>query len=114
MGDCLFCKIASHEIPATIVAETADVVAFEDNNPQAPTHILVIPKRHIPSVSTLSADDAGVISSIFIMLKQLAARTGISAAGYRVTVNTGENAGQAVHHLHFHLLGGRKFGWPPG
>ena len=114
MENCLFCKIADGQIPAKIVYQDQDVVAFEDINPQAPRHILLIPRRHISSMAELTLDDGPVLASLFTTAAQLARELGISESGYRLVTNVGPDAGQSVFHLHFHLLGGRKLGWPPG
>jgi histidine triad (HIT) family protein len=110
--DCLFCKIAAKEIPASIVFEDDNVLAFNDIAPQAPVHILVIPKQHVASVSELK--DLEVLKDLFAVIKKIAAEKGIDKTGYRIVVNHGKDAGQAVPHLHFHLLGGRPLHWPPG
>jgi len=110
----LFCRIANGEIPADIVRADDDVVAFRDINPQAPTHLLVIPRAHIPSVSELDPAQAGVMGKLFLAAKELAMSEGISRRGYRMVVNAGPAAGQTVFHIHLHLLGGRTMGWPPG
>ena len=112
--DCLFCKICKGEIPADIVMETDDVVAFRDINPQAPTHILIIPKQHIPTTNDIRVEDESMVGKLFVAAREIAAEEGISEAGYRVTMNCNEDAGQTVFHIHLHLLGGRPFGWPPG
>lgn len=112
--NCLFCKIAEGQIPAKIVYQDEDVVAFEDINPQAPHHILLIPRRHIASMSELTAGDSQLLGMLFVVAAKLAHKLGIDETGYRFVTNVGPDAGQAVFHLHFHLLGGRKFGWPPG
>lgn len=114
MEGCIFCKIVRGEIPARLVYEDDHVVAFPDINPQAPVHLLIIPKRHIPTLSDLSADDRSLAADILLVAKELAARNGLAEAGYRLVANCNESAGQTVFHLHFHLLGGRQFGWPPG
>lgn len=111
---CLFCRIATGEIPAKKVYEDNDVVAFQDINPQAPTHVVVIPRKHIPSLDDLNEADAAVAGIALVRLAQIARDLHLSADGYRVVVNNGEAAGQTVFHIHFHLLGGRNFGWPPG
>jgi len=113
MTDCLFCKIAAKEIEADVVHETEDVIAFRDINAQAPTHILVIPKRHIASAADLTNDDGHVLSEIFAALASLARSEGLDG-GHRIVTNVGADAGQTVHHLHLHLLGGRPMSWPPG
>ena len=113
MAECLFCAIAAHEVDAAIVRETDEVVAFEDINPQAPTHLLAIPRRHVTSVSALASDDAALLGELFETLAGLAEERGLQG-GYRIVTNTGRDAGQSVDHLHFHLLGGRSLQWPPG
>ena len=112
--DCLFCRIASGEIPADLVLETPDVLAFRDINPQAPIHMLIIPREHIPSVSELEEDQARVMGQLFLAARDLARKEGIQEGGYRMVVNAGADAGQTVFHVHMHLLGGREMGWPPG
>lgn len=104
---CLFCKIAAGEIPSTKVYEDETILAFRDINPMAPTHILVIPKTHIPSVDGITAENSGVVAHIFETIPQIAAEEGLTG-GYRVVSNCGPDAGQTVHHLHFHILGGRE------
>ena len=110
--DCLFCRIARKEIPAQIVAEDADCVAFRDINPQAPVHILVIPREHVASLDTVR--DGAVIGRLALFAAELARKEGIAAHGYRAVFNTNAGAGQTVFHLHLHLLGGRDMQWPPG
>jgi histidine triad (HIT) family protein len=109
---CLFCRIISREIPATIVAEDEYCLAFRDINPQAPTHILVIPKEHVPSLNQMT--DPAVAGRVLAFARDLAVKVGIAERGYRVVINTNAEAGQTVFHLHAHLLGGRVQGWPPG
>ena len=111
---CLFCRIAAREIPADILRESEGIVAFRDVNPQAPTHILLIPKEHVTSVAELSEHDAGMLAEIVQAAAQLARADGIADSGWRLVTNVGADAGQTVFHLHFHLLGGRAMGWPPG
>lgn len=111
---CLFCRIATREIPADIVRESDGVVAFRDVNPQAPTHILLIPKEHVTSVAELGDYHGGVLADIMQAASQLARAEGIAEGGWRLVTNVGPDAGQTVFHLHFHLLGGRTMGWPPG
>ena len=106
MNDCLFCKIVAGEIPSNKVYEDELVLAFRDIAPQAPTHILVIPKAHIPSVAGITADNSGIVAHIFEVIAQVAAQEGLEG-GYRVVSNCGADAGQTVHHLHFHILGGK-------
>lgn len=112
--DCLFCRIARGDIPATILYQDEAVVAFRDIQPGAPTHILIIPKTHIPDVCGLAQTDGELLGRIFTLAAELARQEGISDSGFRLVVNTGADAGQTVPHLHFHLLGGRQLGWPPG
>ncbi|HET6712551.1 MAG TPA: histidine triad nucleotide-binding protein [Actinomycetota bacterium] len=111
---CLFCRIAAREIPADIVRESDGVVAFRDVNPQAPTHILLIPKEHVASVAELGDHHGDVLADIMQAASQLARAEGIAESGWRLVANVGPDAGQAVFHLHFHLLGGRQMSWPPG
>jgi histidine triad (HIT) family protein len=110
---CLFCKIAAKEIPAKLVFETDDVVAFHDINPQAPVHVLVIPKRHVVSVGAATATDEAMLGKVMLAAQRVAAELGV-VDGFRVVANTGASAGQSVFHLHVHVLGGRPLGWPPG
>jgi len=111
---CIFCRIAAREIPADIVRESDHVVAFRDANPQAPTHILIIPKEHVESVAELGDEHGGILADIMQAATQLARAEGIADSGWRLVTNVGPEAGQTVFHLHFHLLGGRPMGWPPG
>lgn len=113
-SDCIFCKIARGEVPAKVVYEDGDVLAFKDTNPQAPVHILIIPKRHIPNLAGLEAGDEAVVGKIHTLAKALAGEHSMAQCGFRVVVNSGPDAGESVPHLHFHLLGGRRMGWPPG
>ncbi|HYO76781.1 MAG TPA: histidine triad nucleotide-binding protein [Thermoanaerobaculia bacterium] len=113
-ANCLFCRIANGEIPAKIVHEDGDVVAFHDINPQAPTHILVIPRRHIAMLNDMTEADVAAIGTTVLRATQLARELRLDAEGYRLVVNNGEAAGQTVFHIHMHLIGGRAFGWPPG
>ena len=110
MEDCIFCKIAAKEIPSALVYEDEYTVAFNDLNPQAPTHILVIPKKHIESLNEL--DDEKVMSALFKAVKAVTSKLGIEE--YRTVINTGESAGQTVFHIHIHILAGRPLKWPPG
>jgi histidine triad (HIT) family protein len=115
MADCLFCKIAAGEIPATIVKRSDDAIAFRDIDPRAPTHVLVIPTRHIPAVRDAhDADGERLLGRILAFAAEVAGELGLDSGGYRIVTNTGQDAGQSVDHLHFHLLGGRKLSWPPG
>lgn len=110
--DCLFCRIARHEIPATIVAEDDHFVAFRDVNPQAPVHVLIIPKAHVGSLNEIG--DFAVVGKMMAMATELAEQEGIAQRGYRTVINTNADGGQTVFHLHLHLLGGRHMEWPPG
>jgi histidine triad (HIT) family protein len=112
MADCLFCRIVRREIPAQIVAETEDCLAFRDISPQAPVHVLVIPKVHIDSLAGVS--DPLVAGQVTLLAAAVAATLGVAESGYRVVFNTGDDGGQTVHHLHAHLLAGRSMSWPPG
>ncbi|HET6654696.1 MAG TPA: histidine triad nucleotide-binding protein [Gammaproteobacteria bacterium] len=114
MTDCLFCKIAAGELNADIVFQDDDVVAFRDINPQASTHILIVPRRHIPTINDLTDEDAPLVGRLSMVARDLAAQEGIAEDGYRVVMNCMEGAGQSVWHVHMHLLGGRPLGWPPG
>ncbi len=113
MSDCLFCRIAKREIPADVVLEREDVLAFRDVNPQAPTHVLVIPKEHVPSLAALDERHDRMLASLVGAVNEVARQDGV-ADGYRTVTNVGPAAGQSVEHLHLHVLGGRSFGWPPG
>jgi histidine triad (HIT) family protein len=112
-GDCLFCKIAAKQIPAKLVYDDADVFAFEDINPQAPTHILICPKKHFASLEQATPEEESVLGKIALVAAKLARERKLGK-GYRAVMNTGTGAGQTVFHLHMHLLGGRTFHWPPG
>lgn len=112
--DCLFCKIAAGEIPAAIVYQDDDVVAFDDINPQAPTHVVIIPRLHIATVNDLEATHEGVFGKLATVAKEIAAERGFAESGYRLVMNCNAAAGQTVWHIHLHLLGGRNLGWPPG
>jgi histidine triad (HIT) family protein len=113
-SECLFCQIGQRETPAEIVHASDAVVAFRDINPQAPTHILIIPKDHIESAADLTKDHRGLLWDIFETAAHLAKAEGVAQSGWRLVTNVGPNAGQSVPHLHFHLLGGRTMRWPPG
>lgn len=112
--DCLFCKIINGEIPSNKVYEDEKVYAFYDISPAAPVHVLIIPREHIPSANALTAENAPVVGHIFRVAAELAKELGIAESGYRIVNNCGEDGGQTVPHLHFHLLGGRSLAWPPG
>jgi histidine triad (HIT) family protein len=114
MPDCLFCQIVAGQIPAAIVYQDDRVVAFKDINPQAPTHVLVVPRRHIPTLNDLTAEDDGLVGELVRRAAALAADNGHAAGGYRTVFNCNADAGQTVFHIHLHVLGGRRLGWPPG
>lgn len=112
--DCLFCKIAKGEVPAEIVRESERAVAFRDINPQAPTHVLIIPREHHPTAAEAAAADTGLLDEIVRLAHEVASDEDVADLGYRLVFNTGSGAGQTVFHLHGHLLGGRGLNWPPG
>jgi histidine triad (HIT) family protein len=113
MSDCIFCRIASGAIPTTKVAESEHAIAFRDLNPQAPTHVLVIPRAHLASAAELDASHAAMLGDLFALAARVARDEKLDQ-GWRLVTNVGAHAGQSVHHLHVHLLGGRAMGWPPG
>jgi histidine triad (HIT) family protein len=112
--DCIFCQIANGKIPSQKVYEDEDLFAFHDIQPAAPTHVLVIPKKHLSTLMDVTEEDGALIGKIFIVIKKVAKQLGLDEAGFRVVNNMGEQGGQTVYHLHFHLLGGRELTWPPG
>jgi len=114
MAECLFCRIASGELEAAIVYQDDSVVAFRDTNPRAPVHILIIPRKHISSVNETSEEDEATLGHVVRIAAGLASEEGVAESGYRLVTNCGAAAGQSVDHVHFHLLGGRSLGWPPG
>jgi len=114
MSDCLFCKIIDGEIPAEIVAKNDHALAFRDINPQASTHVLVIPREHIASTRDLNKDNMDVLSHMALLANEIAISEGLTDSGYRWVINTGDDGGQTVFHIHLHLLGGRQLNWPPG
>ena len=114
MSDCLFCKIRDGEIQGDIVYEDDDVLAFNDVNPQAPIHVLIIPKRHISTTNDLNDADEVIMGKLFSVAKTIASQRGVSDDGYRMVVNCNQKAGQTVFHIHMHLLAGRVMRWPPG
>lgn len=114
MKNCLFCQIAAKEVPSEIVYEDEDILAFKDINPAAPIHILVIPRKHISGITSLKEEDKEIVGKIYLAFSKIARETSIYQCGFRVVVNSGPDAGQAVDHIHFHLLGGRTLSWPPG
>jgi len=114
MENCIFCKIVGKEIPARIVYEDDRILAFEDIHPQAPVHLLIIPKEHVSSLNELPEASGDILSYILIKARSLAEARGVRASGYRMVLNTAPDSGQEVFHIHFHLLGGRRMTWPPG
>jgi len=114
MTDCLFCKMAAGEIEPDIVYQDDDVIAFRDINPQAPTHVLIIPRRHISTINDLQSDDAELTGKLFLVAAKIAEQEGIAEQGYRTVMNCNAGAGQSVFHVHLHMLGGRAMAWPPG
>ena len=114
MSDCLFCKMVAGDIKPNIVFETPKLLAFRDLHPQAPTHVLVIPKRHIATINDLDPEDAGLAGEMLLAAKTIAQQEGIAQGGYRTVMNCNADAGQSVFHIHLHVLGGRTLHWPPG
>jgi len=113
-SNCIFCKIIDKKVPSKIVFEDETVIAFEDTNPQAPVHMLVVPKRHIPEIHSMMEADRELVGHLFFTAKKIADEKGLDAKGYRLVINNGAGAGQTVFHVHLHLLSGRHFRWPPG
>lgn len=114
MSDCLFCKMVEGEIKADVVYEDDEVLAFRDINPQAPVHVLIIPKKHISTINDLQETDASLVGKMYLAAKDIAKQSGIADEGYRAVMNCNAGAGQTVFHIHLHLLGGRGMQWPPG
>lgn len=114
MTDCIFCRIAAGEIPANIVYQDEDVLAFRDLNPQAPVHVLIIPRRHIATLNDVAPEDVQLLGRLLLAAKMVAEQEGLAEAGYRTVVNCNADGGQTVFHVHVHLLGGRSMNWPPG
>ncbi|OGS46946.1 MAG: histidine triad nucleotide-binding protein [Elusimicrobia bacterium RIFOXYD2_FULL_34_15] len=114
MSDCLFCIIIDKKIPAKYVRETSELIAIRDVNPQAPVHILIIPKKHIPTLNDITDEDCDIVGKVHVFAKDIAKEEEISIDGYRLVLNVNRGAGQSVFHIHWHLLGGREFNWPPG
>jgi histidine triad (HIT) family protein len=114
MAQCIFCRIAKGEMESDVVHASDNVVAFRDLNPQAPVHILLIPREHVPSVRELTASHGGLLTEMVAVAARLAREEGVDDGGWRLVTNVGADAGQSVPHLHFHLLGGRRMAWPPG
>ncbi len=111
MKDCIFCKIVDKELPADILYEDNNVIVFKDIKPKAPLHILIVPKKHIPSINHLELEDKELMGEMFLAAKKMAKKQGVTETGYRLVFDTGKNAGQTVDHLHLHLLGGKKLPW---
>ena len=114
VSGCLFCRIVQRELPATIVAEERDMVAFRDIHPQAPMHLLIIPKMHVERLCDLTESTSSLVSHAVLLANRLAREAGVGESGYRIVINCGSDAGQSVDHVHVHLLGGRAMKWPPG
>jgi histidine triad (HIT) family protein len=114
MEDCIFCKIINKKIPASIVFENEKMIAFNDINPQAPLHILLIPREHFASLNDIPEEKKNILSHLLLKARQIAQEKGIAEKGYRIVLNTEKDSGQEVFHIHFHLLGGRRMHWPPG
>ena len=114
MSDCLFCRIIEKQIPAKIVHEDDQTLAFDDINPQAPVHTLIIPKKHVMAVQDCGVQDYGLLAQLLVTCAKVAKQKGLTESGYRIVANTGKNSGQTVFHLHLHVLGGRHMTWPPG
>lgn len=114
MNDCLFCKISAKKIPAKLIYEDSEAVAFEDINPQAPVHVLIVPKKHISTSLDITDEDNVLIGHLFQAAGKIATEKGIDERGFRLVMNTNPEAGQSVYHIHLHLLGGRQMHWPPG
>jgi histidine triad (HIT) family protein len=114
MEDCLFCKIAERKLNAKVVLENDEVVAFEDINPQAPSHILIIPREHISTLNDVTRDDQNLLGGMVLTATEIARARHMESSGYRIVFNTNRGAGQSVFHIHLHLLGGRTMAWPPG
>lgn len=113
-ADCLFCRIVAGELPADVIHETDHVLAFRDIDPKAPKHILIIPKRHVASLEAAEDGDQELLGAVMLAARDVARSEGIAESGFRAVANTGDDGGQAVHHLHVHVLGGRALSWPPG
>ncbi len=114
MAGCLFCNVVEKKIPSDIVYEDEHAIAFRDIRPVAPTHVLVVPRKHVAAVRDLGAADAALIGQVMLAARNVAAKLGVDKGGYRLVLNDGDDAGQSVHHIHVHVLGGRQMSWPPG
>lgn len=113
-SDCLFCRISAGELDAELIYETDTVIGFRDINPQAPTHVLIVPRRHISTIDDLGETDAEIVGKLFLAARDIGRQEGVTDAGYRTVMNCNAAAGQTVFHIHLHLLGGRDLSWPPG
>ena len=113
-SNCLFCKVLAGDIPADIIYESETAIGFRDINPQAPTHVLIIPRKHIATINEIAGEDQSIVGSLYSAAREIAASEGLTDEGYRAVMNCNEAAGQTVFHIHLHLLGGRPLGWPPG
>ncbi len=114
MQECIFCRIVAKEVPSDIVYEDDEVVAFRDINPQAPVHLLIVPRKHLPTLNDVTSDDQPLLGKLLLIARQLAHQWQVADDGYRLVLNVNRGAGQSVYHIHMHLLGGRVFHWPPG
>lgn len=114
MSDCLFCKIRDGEIPSETVYENDDILAFKDVNPHSPTHVLIVPRKHIATINDLEGEDAKIMGEMMMVAQEIAKTEGVAESGFRLVINTNDDAGQTVHHIHMHLMGGRNMAWPPG
>lgn len=114
MDDCIFCKIVKKEIPSDIIYEDDEAISFNDINPQAPTHFLIVPKKHIPNIGEVTESDKDLVSHLFSIANALAREKNVAESGFRIVINCNDDGGQTVNHLHIHLLGGRFMKWPPG
>ncbi len=114
MVNCIFCKIINKEIKSEFIYENENFIVFKDINPQAPIHLLIVPKRHIENINSIKEEELDILKNVFSIAKRVAQDLGVAESGYRIVVNTNKDAGQEVFHIHFHFLAGRKFQWPPG
>jgi len=114
MEKCIFCRIANHQMPTRIIYEDEEVIAFHDINPQAPVHLLIIPRKHIPKIDDLQTDDQALMGKLIYTARQLADQLGFKDSGYRLVINNGRDGGQDIYHIHLHMLAGRPMHWPPG
>ena len=112
MDSCVFCRIANHELPSKVAHEDDRVIAFQDTNPQAPVHVLIIPKKHIATLNDVTAEDGALLTAMFEVARKIAEQHGVAKKGYRTVFNVNADAGQTIFHLHLHVIGGRKLSWP--